>query len=222
MRRIASVFSLSLACAACTGSLLETDLPVPTRYVLAAAPAAQSTATATQANLSIGVPAFAPGLDTERIAVLQGRQLDFYRAARWGGKASELVQALVVDSLEAQKLFRSVTTEQARVASDYVLDIAVQDFQSEYAGSGRAPTVHVTITGRLIRIVDRQLVGTFVGESTQAASDDRLSAVVASFEAAAQKVAVDLAQKTATAIAGDEQNLRSARGDNDQNASSSR
>jgi hypothetical protein len=42
-----------------------------------------------------------------------------------------------------------------------------------------------------------------------------LSAVVAAFEAAGQKVAVELAQKTAAAIAGDEQNLRSARGGND-------
>jgi cholesterol transport system auxiliary component len=222
MRRSTFLFAVLLACAACTGSLLETDLPVPARYVIAAAPAAQSTVAATQANLSIGVPSFAPGLDTERIAVLKGRELDYYRAARWGGKASDLVQAFIVDSLEEQKLFRSVTTEQARVASDYVLDIAVRDFQSEYAGAGRSPTVHVTITGRLIRIVDRQLVGTFVGAATQATNDDRLSAVVAAFEAAAQKVAVDLAQKTATAIAGDAQNLRSTRGDNDQNASSSR
>lgn len=215
MRRIACAFAVLLACAACTGSLLQTDLPVSAHYVIAAAPAAHSTVTATQANLSIGLPAFAPGLDTERIAVLKGRQLDYYRAARWGGKASDVVQTLIVDSLEEQKLFRSVTTEQARVASDYVLDLAVRDFQSEYAGAGRAPTVHVTITGRLIRIVDRQLVGTFVGEATQAASDDRLSAVVAAFEGAAQKVAVDLAHKTAAAITGDEQNLRSARGGND-------
>ncbi|MGH8189213.1 MAG: ABC-type transport auxiliary lipoprotein family protein, partial [Steroidobacteraceae bacterium] len=135
MRRIACAFAVLLVCAACTGSLLETDLPVPAHYVLAAAPAAQSTAAATQANLSIGLPAFAPGLDTERIAVLKGRQLDYYRAVRWGGKASDVVQTLIVDSLEAQKLFRSVTTEQARVASDYVLDIAVRDFQSEYAGA---------------------------------------------------------------------------------------
>jgi cholesterol transport system auxiliary component len=215
MRRMACAFAVLLACAACSGSLLETDLAVPALYVLQAAPAAQSTVAATQANVSIGLPAFAPGLDTERIAVLKGRQLDYYRAVRWGGKASDVVQTLIVDSLEAQKLFRAVTTEQARVASDYVLDVAVRDFQSEYAGSGRAPTVHVTITGRLIRIVDRQLVDTFVAEATQAANDDRLSAVVAAFEAAGQKVAVELAQKTAAAIAGDEQNLRSARGGND-------
>jgi cholesterol transport system auxiliary component len=193
-----------LACSGC-GSLLETDLPPSTSYVLASAPAASTGVTRSEADLSIGRPDLAPGLDTERIAVLRGRQLDYYRGAQWGGRATEIVQTLLVESFEDQQLFRSVTAEQSRVSSDYVLDVSVRDFQAEYASENDAPTAHVTIVGRLIRVSDRQLVQTFAATAESKASDNRMGAVAAAFETAAQKVVLELAQKTATAIAADAQ-----------------
>jgi cholesterol transport system auxiliary component len=201
MRRAVLVATV-LACGGC-GSLLETKLPVSTSYVLAPAPAASAGVARSDADLSIGRPDLAPGLDTERIAVLKGRQLDYYRGAQWSGRATELVQTLMVDSFEDQQLFRSVTSEQTRVSSEYVLDVTVRDFQAEYASENDAPTAHVTILGRLIRVTDRQLVETFAATAQSKAGDNRLSAVAAAFETAAHKVVLELAQKTAAAIATD-------------------
>jgi cholesterol transport system auxiliary component len=213
MSRALCAFAMSLACAGCTGSLLDSKQPASAAYVLAPAPGAQPAAgAATDVDLSIGRPGMAPGLDTQRIAVLKGRQLDYYRAARWGGNAVEVVQTLLVDSLEDQRLFRSVTAEQARVAGDYVLDVEVRDFQAEYAAQNAAPSVHVMIIGRLIRVVDRELVGTVSAEARSQASDNRLSAVVAAFESAAHEVALDIARRTAADVAGDAEKLRAARG----------
>jgi cholesterol transport system auxiliary component len=202
MRNVALCLAI-LACSGC-GSFLETKLPTSTSYVLA--PVAASPSAGVQrsdADLSIGRPDLAPGLDTERIAVLKGRQLDYYRGAQWGGRTTELVQTLLVDSFQDQQLFRSVTPEQSRVASEYVLDITVRDFQAEYAGENAAPTAHVTILGRLIRVSDRQMVDTFTATAQSRASDNRLNAVAAAFEEAAHKVVLELAQKTAASIAGD-------------------
>ncbi len=84
-----------------------------------------------------------------------------------------------------------------------MLDISVRDFQAEYASDNAAPTVHVTILGRLIRVTDRQLVQTFAATAQSRASDNRMTAVAAAFEAAAHKVVLELAQKTAAAIAAD-------------------
>jgi cholesterol transport system auxiliary component len=195
---------LAAALAACTGSLFESDIPASARYVLATAPAATTAATSisAQKDISIGRPDVAPGLDTQRIAVLKGRQLDYYRAATWGGSTSEMVQTLLVNSLEDQRLFRSVTAEQARVAGDYVLDVEVRDFQAEYANDD-APEVRVTIYGRVIRVIDRELAGTISASVQRRAADNRMSAVVAAFEAAAQQVALDIAQKTAATIDAD-------------------
>jgi cholesterol transport system auxiliary component len=205
------VATMALLCAGC-GSLLETDQPPSASYVLAPAPAASTGMTRSEADLSIGRPDLAPGLDTERIAVLKGRQLDYYRGAQWGGRTVEVIQTLLVDSFEDQQLFRSVTAEQSRVASEYVLDISVRDLQAEYASDNGAPTAHVTILGRLIRVVDRQLVDTFSATAQSRASDNRMGAVAAAFETAAHKVVLELAQKTATAIAGDAEKLQAAGG----------
>lgn len=210
-RRTTMAVIVTLLCAGC-GSLLKTEMPVSANYVLAPVPPAIGTATSTGADISIGRPDLAPGLDTERIAVLKGRQLDYYRAAQWGGRMTEVVQTLLVDSFEDQHLFRSVTAEQSRIASDYVLDISVRDFQAEYASDNVAPTAHVTILGRLVRVTDRQLVETFAAQAQSRATDNRMTAVAAAFEAAAHKVVLELAQRTAASIAGDAQKLQEARG----------
>lgn len=210
MRRAVLVVA-ALACGGC-GSLLETKLPASTSYVLAPAPAASTGVARSDADLSIGRPDLAPGLDTERIAVLKGRQLDYYRGAQWGGRATEMVQTLMVDSFEDQQLFHSVTSEQTRVSSEYVLDVTVRDFQAEYTSDNDAPSAHVTILGRLIRVTDRQLVETFAATAQSKAADNRLSAVAAAFETAAHKVVLELAQKTAAAIAADADKLRAAVG----------
>jgi cholesterol transport system auxiliary component len=204
----------ALSCAACsTGSLFDSDAPVPTSYVIAPAPAGSlSGAPTTPVDLSIGRPDFAPGLDSDRIAVLKGRQLDYYRGTRWGSRTVEVVQSMLVSSVNDQKLFRSVTAEQARVASDYMLDIEVRHFEADYAG-GAIPEAHVGIIGRLIRITDRKLVATVHSDARVRSTEERMSAVAAAFESAAQKVSLDLAQQTATAVAADAPLLRKARGE---------
>src|SRR5690606_23350997 len=90
------------AMTACTGSLFESDIPVSTKYVIATVPpaAAPGTSISASKNVSIGRPDVAPGLDTTRIAVLKGRELDYYRGAAWGGSVTEVVQKFLVDSLE--------------------------------------------------------------------------------------------------------------------------
>ncbi|HET9447168.1 MAG TPA: ABC-type transport auxiliary lipoprotein family protein [Steroidobacteraceae bacterium] len=198
-----AVLTVTLLASAGCGSLLETDLPVSTSYVLAPAPASSTGVARSEADVSIGRPDLAPGLDTERIAVLKGRQLDYYRGAVWGGRMTEMVQTLLVDSFEDQQLFRSVTSEQSRVAGEYVLDVSVRDFQAEYAGGNDSPTARVTILGRLIRVTDRQLVETFAATAQSKANDNRMSDVAAAFETAAHKVVLELAQKTAAAVAAD-------------------
>jgi cholesterol transport system auxiliary component len=208
--------AVALLCSACSGSLFDSDLPVPMSYVIASAPPGSiAGVTTTQADVSIGRPDFAPGLDTDRIAVLKGRQLDYYRGARWGGRSVEVVQSMLVSSFNDQGLFRSVTAEQARVATDYMLDVEVRHFESVYASDGAtgAPEAHVKIIGRLIRVADRKLVTTVTGEARIAATAERMAAVTQAFEAASQKVALDLARQTAIAVAADVPVLRRARGD---------
>jgi cholesterol transport system auxiliary component len=194
--------TMVVMCSGCTGSLLETKLPVPTVYVLSASVATDAAATPLAVDLAVAAPMTAPGLDTERIAILRAeRRLDYYRDAQWGAALPYVVQSLVVGSLQNQKLFRSVTSEQARVNATYLLELEVRDFQAEYANESSAPTVRVTLTGSLIRIADRKLIAILPASQTAAASANRLGAVVEGFESAARQAAVAIGKAAASAIA---------------------
>jgi cholesterol transport system auxiliary component len=192
------------------GSLLESNEPATVNYVLAPAPAADKPtgSVAAEVDLSIGRPDVAPGLDTQRIAVLRGRELDYYRGAQWGGRTAEVVQTLIVGSLQDQRMFRSVTPEQTRVSGEYFLDLEVRDFQAEYRDAAALPAVRVGMVGRLIRVADRQLLATVVASTTRPAKTNSLSEVTAAFESAGQWVALELARQTAAAIATDQNNKR--------------
>lgn len=192
-----------------TGSLLDSELPVPSSYILASLPpaATPTSSGASQVDLAIGRPDVAPGLDTSRVAVLRGRQLDYYRGVQWGGNTLEVVQALLVASLQDQKLFRSVTSEQARVSSAYILDTEVRDFQAEYTDGKAAPTARVTIIGRVVRISDRALVDTVHASASREASDNRMNAVADAFEAAAHEVARTIARDTAASVSRDRERI---------------
>lgn len=196
---------VALTTAACGGSLFESNMPVPMRYVIAPAPPAQEpvVSAASNVDLAIGNPDVAPGLESPRIAVLRGRELDYYRNAQWGGSLRETVQALLIATLQDQKLFRSVAAEQARISNAYLLDPEVRDFQAEYVDGKAAPEVRVTLVGRVIRVGDRRLIDTLNASATASATDNRMTAVSAAFEAVAQRVALQLARDTATVVAND-------------------
>jgi cholesterol transport system auxiliary component len=195
--------TLLLSASACTGSLLKTSLPVATTYVLAAAPATTASEAALTADLAVSQATATPGLDTDRIAVLhEARRLDYYLDSQWGAALPQVTQAMVVGSLQNQKWFRSVTSEQARVNANYWLDLEVRDFQAEYASDDAAPNVRVTFVGSLIRIKDRKLLAVLPATITVTAAENKLSAVVAAFESAAQQAALSLGRQTVTAING--------------------
>ena len=189
---------------ACGGSLFESQLPAATRYVIAPPPpAATATASAaSQVDLAVGRPDVTPGLDTDRIAVLRGHELDYYRGALWSGTLLDMTQSFLVTALGDQKLFRNVAAEQARVAGEYLLDTEVRAFQAEYTGA-TAPTVRVTIIGRVIRIRDRKMIDTVAATATQPAGENRLTAVATAFEAAMQRVSLEIANRSAAIIAAD-------------------
>lgn len=201
----AIILAASAVLSACGGSLFDSELPSSKRYVMATPPAATNAtqSAASEIDLAIGRPDVAPGLDTERIAVVRGHELDYYRGALWRGTVLDTVQSYVVTTLQEQKLFRSVAPEQSRVGGEYLLDTEVRDFQAEYTGGAAIPIVRVSLTGRIIRIRDRRLVETIAMSTTKQASQNTMASVATAFEAAMQEVSLDLASRTATIIAAD-------------------
>ena len=191
-RPVAVAVAAALALIACSGGL-KSDAPAVQAWRLEPpAPAAPvATASGTEApsgpraaTLQVLRPLAAPGLDTERIALRQAdHSLSYYAANRWAERAPELVQALAIDTLRAAGRYRAVEPEGAPFAYDETLQIELRDFQADYSGEG-APQVRVALDCTLGRRSDRAVLATFRLEGSAAAAADRMSAIVAAFDAA--------------------------------------
>lgn len=185
---------------ACTGNLLESKTPEPQVYVLRPA-TASTAAVAYNAQLSVGMPMAAPGLDSARIALLRnGNELAYFYGARWGGSAPQVVQAFLVALLQSQQGFKGVMSGGVRADADYVLDIELRDFQAEYRGPSAAPSVHVSLAATLIDIRARKSLGQLHADTSIVASDNRLSAVVSAFQAALQQGGEQLSEQMAATL----------------------
>ena len=185
----------------CVSEILESKVDEPQVYVLRTGNVSAATV-AYPVQLGIALPAAAPGLDTNRIAVLRNSNLlDYYFGARWGGTAPQVVQAFLIDTLHAQQGFKSVAAEAARIDADYLLELQLKDFQAEYAGEDAAPVVKISLGGNLISIKTRKLVASVNSTATVTAADNRLGAVVTAFQTAMQQVSTEVSTQLAAAAA---------------------
>ncbi len=138
------------------------------------------------ADLVVLKPQVRPGLDTPRIAALYpDRRLDFYAGADWSAPLDEVVQQLAVENFRERANFRNVVNDASLVVAGYWLEIEVIDFQAEYTSNHGAPTVHVRLTARLGDVRNRQVLGRFDATETRDAADNRLAAIIAAYEEAA-------------------------------------
>jgi cholesterol transport system auxiliary component len=207
--RGALVLGLLGGVAGCTSSLFDSDAPVTRTYVLAAAPAPAVAGTAAAFDVVVSEPTTAPGLRSERVAVLHAdRHLEFYAGARWGGTAAEVMQSLLVGSMRNQHSFRSVTAASSGNAATHVIDIELRDFQAEYGADRDVPSVRVSVVANVLRLTDRKLIAVIPATATVPASENRLTQVVAAFEAAAQQVALSVNRDTAAALGADSGSVR--------------
>lgn len=191
----------ALALTGCVSEILESKVAEPQVYVLRSGNVSTATV-AYPVQLGVALPVAAPGLDTNRIAVLRnGNQLDYYFGARWGGTAPQVVQTFLIDTLQAQQGFKSIAAEAARIDADYLLELQLKDFQAEYGGSNTMPTVKITLSGNLISIKTRKLVAAVNASTSVAAADNRLGAVVTAFQTAMQRASDDLSTQLAAAAA---------------------
>lgn len=193
---------LALLTSGCAG--LHSSQATTQIYTLAPVFAAPSTAVGSAAptlTLQLPRPLAAPGLDTERIALRRnGQRLDYYAASSWPVPLPELVQSLAIDALRAQGNYRAVQSEAAAFAADDILQIEIRHCQAEY-GSDGPPTVHVQLVAMLARRSDRSLLASVTADSSVAAAENRMQAVVAAFQGAAGEALGQIAAKLPIAAA---------------------
>ena len=191
-------------CTGCSGTFTS-KAPVSHAYVLrpaAATGAADQGAAAQPAfdgTLRIRRPIPAPGFETDRILLLRdGRELDFYATGHWAAPIPEMIEALTVESLRRAAYFPAVYGESSPMRSEYFLQIIVRNFVAEYPGDAAVPVARVALDCTLGRRLDRTVMATFTAEGQAPAAANRMSDVVAAYEAALQQA---LASAAASLVA---------------------
>ena len=208
MTRILAILSTSFALTACSG-VFESKLDAPQAYVLRLPPATAPAAATSGGSVLLQRPQAGPGLDSDRIALLRSDQrFDFYAASRWAAPAPDLIESVMLDALRATGAFSAVFDDAAPYAPVYNLRCGLRRFESDYTSErggagGRAPTVHVALDCTLGRRRDRQLLASFTAQGSSVAGEDRLSAVVAAFEAATATAMKELGRAIVDALAAE-------------------
>jgi cholesterol transport system auxiliary component len=196
--------------AGCSGLLHSNTRPEQTYYLRA--PPAAVAATPMSASLRVGHVTAGPGLDSPHIVLLQADQrMDFYAGSRWPAPASEVIEALVVETLRGSGAFRSVEDSASPFPSDYLLQLVVRRFEAEYAAGAAAPVVQVTFDCIVGRREGRDVVATFEAAASAPAQANRLGEVVGAFEQATSAALGTLSQQAAQAVRADLQRTPSER-----------
>jgi len=182
--------SLALLLAGCSG--LRSKAPADQVYLLQPALPAAATATAAAGGLRVMLPVVAPGLDTQRIALVRADgRLDYYAASRWPADLSQVLQPLLIDALRAGGQFRAVQSDSAPFNAEYLLQVEVRQFGIEYDAAGN-PVARVALVCLLGRANDRTAVRSFTIEQRAPAAANRMAAVMAALNEAFGKALAEL------------------------------
>jgi cholesterol transport system auxiliary component len=195
--------SLPLMLSAC-GSLLDSKLAAPQTFVLRLPPNASPAAQPAAGSVLVQRPEAGPGLESNRIALLRSeRRFDFYAASLWAAPAPDVIESVVVDALRGTGTFSAVLDDVSPYAPQYDLRITLRRFEADYTQGEAAPTVYVALDCTLGRHRDRALLASFTAQGAARAGEDRLTSVVAAFEAATSAAMAELTRATTAAIAAE-------------------
>jgi cholesterol transport system auxiliary component len=185
---------------------LKSDNEPPDLYRLAAPSASGASAGASPRlaqAITVARPRSVSSLDTERIAVTTpGHGFDYLAGARWADTAPQMVQQMLVDTLNAGGRFATAVAAPSRVPTDLLLDVELRHFEAIYAGVGEPPRVLVELQVNLVDVRRGTRVASFDSRAEATAERNDRTAVVAAFEDATSRVAQDAALRAGEAVAG--------------------
>lgn len=212
MSRAPALGAALLALAGSGCSLLPRPAAEQT-YFLRAVPAAEAHAAASpavplKAALRVMHPSAAPGLDSPRIVLLESQhKMGFYARSHWPAALPDLVESLTVETLRGSSAWLAVGDSGSTFSADYGLQITIRRFEADYGPSPAAPSVipqvHVVLECLLGRSDGRGVVASFVAEGSATPAANRLSDVVAAFQAASSAALKSLSEHAATAVRAD-------------------
>ncbi len=137
--------------------------------------------------LMIDLPVISESLDTNRIALTQGRtRFDYYADSVWTDRLPVLLQTLMVEAFEADGRITEVGRDTYGLTHGYLLRTEIRRFEAQYTSPGPGPPQIVVLlefqlsTGPEGRLVGRRLIS-----AQTPASQNRIDSIITAFDVAA-------------------------------------
>lgn len=176
--------------------------PAPDLYVLTAVtPEVPAGVADTAWQILIEEPYAPAEINTNRIVYRPDvNQLSYYADARWTDRAPQIVQRLMVETLENTGKFLSVGRRSGGLRSDFALTSDLRMFEAEPGNGLAAPKIRVKISTKLVRQRGNQIVASRVFDAEAVAQSGQMPAVVRAFDAALHQVLGEMAVWTLTEV----------------------
>ncbi len=187
---------LSIAATSCSG-LLDSKQPAERVYWLEPLIARQDNGAdgATQ-SMAVSVSA-APGLDTDRMLILEpDARLNYYASARWPDSIADVLESLLRTTLESTGRYSRVTRGATSRSADRRLDLEVRELFALTNDSESAHSVRMVLKGYLDCVDDEKAI---VMQAEVRVRDNRLSEIVAAYQEALHQVSQQLVEQTTEA-----------------------
>jgi cholesterol transport system auxiliary component len=197
--RPALLVAALLGLASCSAISSLSDASTPLEAYELTAPGMTARAQRTARDLVVEVPSSNGGLATDRIMVRpHPLQAQYLPGARWTEETPQLVQTLLIRSIENTSALRYVGRTRLAGAADYALALNLTDFQAETDNGGAV--IRTRATARLIADPDGRVIATRTFTASANVENLETLALVEGFNAATQEMLSEMTTWTLRSI----------------------
>ena len=189
---IRTVVAAALAAVSLSGcALLASPDPVQLyRFGAVDGASAQTVSEPLEVRLrSVEFPEAARG---DRLLGITGSEAAYIAGARWVSPASQLYSTALESHFGSEATAVRLIGRRELTPVSRMLDVDVRSFETRYQYAGSAPDVVVTVRARLLRFPERTVVAEQTFSVSQPAGENRVSAIVAAYDAATRAVNTQL------------------------------
>lgn len=162
--------------------------------------------------LTIALPIASESLDTDRIALTQGRtRFDYYADSVWTDRLPALLQTLMVDAFESDGRISAVSRDNDGSGRGYLLQTEIRRFEAQYPRPATGPPeIAVDLELRLYTGPQGRLLGTKLISERTRASQNKIDSIIIAFDAATSRVLAQCLRWTTVLIHRDRAHSRRA------------
>jgi len=174
-------FVLIVCLGGCTSLLGGGERDRPTLYAPQPAIAIDPAWPRADFSLLLAPPSAPPLVDSTRIVVRpHADEVEVLRGARWAQPPPELLQTLILRTLEDTGKLRAVAVQGSGITGDLTLTLDLRRFEADYRHGG-APTVDIAFTAKLIQRREQQVLASRTFTHSERAQDTSTQATITAF-----------------------------------------